>query len=259
VNINKEATALVENINKGKRIIPTVIINGTSYTNPNNSELATALGINEQGVVQLFGAAWCPDCREAKIFLKDNHINADLIGAGIHFCATCDGAFYRDKHIIVIGGGNSALEEGISLAGFYKSAKIVNILPEFSACKTYVEKLPSIKNISTYMNKTSVEFIADEKELFKALRIEDNETKQQELVEADGVFIFIGLIPNTKMFKNVVELNERGFIKTSGLAETNYKEIFAGGDCRKGAIAQVAAATGEGVLASYEIRKHCKK
>ena len=79
MNINKEATALVENINKGKRIIPTVIINGTSNTNSDNSELATALGINEQGVVQLFGAAWCPDCREAKIFLKDNHINADLI------------------------------------------------------------------------------------------------------------------------------------------------------------------------------------
>ena len=109
------------------------------------------------------------------------------------------------------------------------------------------------------MNKTSVEFIADEKELFKALRIEDNETKRQELIEADGVIIFIGLIPNTKMFKKVVELNERGFIKTSGLAEANYKKIFAAGDCRKGAIAQVAAATGKGVLASYEIRKHLKK
>ena len=436
MDINKEATALVESINKGKRIIPTIVINGKSYTNPDNAALASTLGINEQGVVQLYGADWCPDCRRAKRFLKDNHINfqfidvdvhdwatekveqinkgkriiptilindaphtnpnnamltkllninvekeetiydviiigggaaglttsiyaqrdrfdtlilekstiggnafltekienypgfqsisgpqlmekmeeqakvygakiktgeiveaiipdaglfqiktkhetftghsvvlstgstyrklnipgeAELIGAGIHFCATCDGAFYRDKDIIVIGGGNSALEEGIFLAGFCKSVKIVNIAPQFSASKTYVEKVPSIKNIYTYMNKTSIEFVADNQGLFRALKIEDNTTKVQELVEADGVFIFIGLVPNTKTFENVVDINERGFIKTTGLAETSHKGIFAAGDCREGAIAQVAAATGEGVLASYGIKQYLKK
>lgn len=184
---------------------------------------------------------------------------ADLIGAGIHFCATCDGAFYRDKDIIVIGGGNSALEEGIFLAGFCKSVKIVNIEPQFSASKTYVEKLPSIQNITTYMNKTSVEFIANDNGLFKALKIEDNASKEQTLIEADGVFIFIGLTPNTKTFANVVKLNERGFIKTSGLAETSHKGIFVAGDCREEAIAQIATATGEGVLASYGIRQYLKK
>jgi len=108
------------------------------------------------------------------------------------------------------------------------------------------------------MNKTSLEFIADEDGLFKALKIEDNETKAQELVSADGVFIFIGLIPNTDPFKDLVDLDERGFIQTSGLGETSQKGIFAAGDCRKGAIAQVAAATGEGVLASYGIRNFLK-
>ncbi len=182
----------------------------------------------------------------------------ELIGAGIHFCATCDGAFYRDRNIIVIGGGNSALEEGIFLAGFCKSVKIVNISKEFSASKTYVEKLPSIDNISTYMNKKSLEFIADDNGLFKALRIEDNETKTQELLEADGVFIFIGLIPNTSIFANLVDLNPRGLIETTGLAATSHTGIFAAGDCRAGAIAQVAAATGEGVLASYGIKQYLK-
>jgi thioredoxin reductase (NADPH) len=181
-----------------------------------------------------------------------------LIGSGVHFCATCDGAFYRDRDIIVVGGGNSALEEGIFLSGFVKSVKIINIMPEFSASEPYIEKLPSIKNISTYMNKTSVEFVPNENGLFKGLLIEDNETKEQELITADGAFIFIGLIPNTKPFKNVVELDERGFIITSGLAETSVKGIFAAGDCREGAIAQVAAATGEGVLASYGIRNYLK-
>ena len=183
---------------------------------------------------------------------------SELIGAGVHFCATCDGAFYRDQDIIVIGGGNSALEEGIFLSGFVKSVKIINRSLEFSASETYIEKLPSIKNITTFMNKTSIEFVADDNGLFKGLLIEDNATKERELLNADGAFIFIGLIPNTDSFKNLVELNERGFIKTSGLAETSVKGIFAAGDCREGAIAQVAAATGEGVLASYGVRKYLK-
>ncbi|MDN3620553.1 FAD-dependent oxidoreductase [Polaribacter undariae] len=435
VDLDKEATAKVEAINNGKRIIPTLIIRGKSYTNPNNVELASVLGINEVGNVQLFGADWCPDCRRAKRFLTDNGINFDfidvdqydwatkkveeinngkriiptilidnvsytnpdnvkltellsinvekehkvfdtiiigggaaglttsiyaqrdrfdtlilekstiggnafltekienypgftsisgpklmekmedqaktygaviktgeevvgiekkdnlfsietkgttylgksvvlstgstyrklgipneeeLIGSGIHFCATCDGAFYRNKDIIVIGGGNSALEEGIFLAGFCKSVKIVHRSENFSASETYVEKLESIDNISTYMNKTSLEFISSEKELFKALKVKDNATNEESLLEADGVFIFIGLIPNTQSFKGIVDLDKRGFIQTTALAQTSVDGIFAAGDCREGAIAQVAAATGEGVLASYGIRNFLK-
>ncbi len=435
VDLDKEATSKVEKINNGKRIIPTLIIKGKSYTNPDNIELASILGINEMGKVQLFGADWCPDCRRAKSFLRDNSINfefidvdkydwatqkvekinngkriiptvlingkpyanpdnleltellsinvekehkifdtiiigggaaglttsiyaqrdrfdtlilekstiggnafltekienypgfqsisgpklmekmeeqaktygaviktgeevvsikkqdnlfsiqtkgatylgktvvlstgstyrkleipneEELIGSGIHFCATCDGAFYRDKDIIVIGGGNSALEEGIFLAGFCKSVKIIQRSKNFSASETYVEKLKTIDNISTYMNKTSLEFVSNENNLFKGLKVKDNETNKKAVIEADGAFIFIGLIPNTQSFKDVVSLDERGFIQTSGLAQTSVEGIFAAGDCREGAIAQVAAATGEGVLASYGIRNYLK-
>ena len=182
----------------------------------------------------------------------------ELIGSGVHFCATCDGAFYRDRDIIVVGGGNSALEEAIFLSGFVKSVKLVHIAEEFTASPTYVEKLASIDNITPYMNKKSLAFLADEKGLFKGLKVEDNETKAQETLTADGVFIFIGLIPNTKSFKNLIDLNERGFVKTTGLASTSVKGIFAAGDLREGAIAQVAAATGEGVLASYGLRDYLK-
>ena len=436
VDLDQSATKRVESINNGKRIIPTIIINGKPYTNPNNDQLAAVLGINEDFRIILYGADWCPDCRKSKAFLTDNKINfqfidtdknewaipiitkinngkrkiptiiinddmvlvepsneelrqalkidevkeerifdtiiigggaaglttsiyaqrdrfntlilekktiggnafltqkienypgftfisgpdlmdkmeeqartygaviktgedvvsierdkelfniktatknylgksivlstgstyrklgiageEELIGSGVHFCATCDGAFYREKDIIVVGGGNSALEEGIFLAGFCKSVKIIHIQPEFSASETYIEKLDSIKNITTYMNKTSLEFISNEKGLFEGLKIEDNSTKEQEVLTADGVFIFIGLIPNTKPFKNLIELDERGFIKTTGLAQTSEEGIFAAGDCREGAIAQVAAATGEGVLASYGIRDYLK-
>ena len=108
------------------------------------------------------------------------------------------------------------------------------------------------------MNMSSKEFVANDDGLFHSLVLEDNTTKEITKLEADGVFIFIGLIPNTKSFANLVELNKRGFIKTTGLAETSAVGIFAAGDCREGAIAQVAAATGEGVLASYGIKNYLK-
>ena len=182
----------------------------------------------------------------------------ELIGSGIHFCATCDGAFYKDRDIIVIGGGNSALEEGIFLAGFCKSVKIIHRSAEFKASQTYIEKLETIDNIETYMDKTPVSFMANEKELFEGIKVKNNSTGEEEIVKADGAFIFIGLIPNTDSFKGIVALNESGFITTTGLAETSLEGVFAAGDCREGAIAQVAAATGEGVLASYGIRQYLK-
>ena len=181
----------------------------------------------------------------------------DLIGSGVHFCATCDGAFYRDKEVLVIGGGNSALEEGIFLAGFCAKVTIISRKPEFTASKTYIDKLPSISNIETRMNQTSVEFLADEKGLFKSLTIEDNDSKEKEIISADGVFIFVGLIPNTDFLNGFVELDQRNFIKTEcGTVQTSVPGVLAAGDCRMGAVAQVAAATGEGVMASYAVRKY---
>ena len=182
----------------------------------------------------------------------------ELIGAGIHFCATCDGAFYRDKEILVIGGGNSALEEGIFLAGFCKKVTIVNRSESFKASPTYIEKLNDIDNITVHHNKSSLEFLSGDDGLFRALKVEDKASGSKTELQADGVFIFIGLIPNTEVLKDVISLDEKGFIKTSGLGETSVPGIFAAGDCREGAIAQVAAATGGGVLASYGIKDYLK-
>ena len=182
----------------------------------------------------------------------------DLIGAGIHFCATCDGAFYREKEILVIGGGNSALEEGIFLAGFCKKVTIVNRSESFTASSTYVEKLKSIENIEVHHNKTSVEFKSDDNGVFNSLVVKDHGSGEQSKLHADGVFIFIGLIPNTDVVREIVDLDDHGFIKTTGMGQTSELGIFAAGDCREGAIAQVAAATGEGVLASYGIKDYLK-
>ena len=181
----------------------------------------------------------------------------ELIGAGVHFCATCDGAFYRDKEVLVIGGGNSALEEEMFLPRFCKKVTIVHRGPAFSASETYIEKLPSIGNIEARLDATPLAFEQDENGDFKGLRIRQNaEGGEEELLTADGAFIFIGLKPNTGFLKKTgVALNEQGFIATeTGRPETNIEGVFAAGDCRHGAYAQVAAATGEGVMASYAVK-----
>ena len=182
----------------------------------------------------------------------------ELIGSGVHFCATCDGAFYRDREIIIVGGGNSALEEGIFLSGMVKKVTIVNIGESFTASQTYIDKLPSLDNVVVLNKKESIEFMQDDEERFKGLRVRDTKTSEEEIIQADGAFIFIGLIPNNSIFTDYLETNEKGFIKTTGLAETSVKGVFAAGDNREGAIAQVAAATGEGVLASYGLREYLK-
>ncbi len=184
----------------------------------------------------------------------------ELIGVGVHFCATCDGAFYRDKEVLVIGGGNSALEEGIFLARFCEKVIIVHRNPAFSASETYVEKLPSLTNIEIRLNSSPLAFEASGEGAFRGLKIQNNISGEEEFIAADGAFIFIGLKPNTGfLIKSDVELNEKGFIATpAGRTETNIEGVFAAGDCRQGAYAQVAAATGEGVMASYALRAYLR-
>lgn len=436
LDINPESAIIVENINNGKRIIPTLLIDEKPYSNPQNNILSEILGLNPNGRITLYGADWCPDCRRAKRYLQDNKMNFqfidvekvkgateyvisqnngkriiptividnkvfanpsndilnkelkiyqkqetriydviiigagaaglttsiysqrdrfdtlilekkniggnafltgkienypgfasvtgpelmdkmaeqaimygaqietgvevkdivkkdnafevltnmgiklgksivlatgstyrrlnipgenELIGSGIHFCATCDGAFYRDKEIIVIGGGNSALEEGIFLAGFCKKVSIIHRSEKFSATETYIEKIAEIPNIKVHLNKNPVSFLSHVNKTFRGVIVSNNTLGTTEEINADGAFIFIGTIPNTEFLKSIVNTNESGFILTKGLNETNVKGIFAAGDCRNGAIAQVAAATGEGVVASYGVREVLKK
>lgn len=178
----------------------------------------------------------------------------DLIGKGVHFNATIGEDVYRNEEVIVVGGGNSALEEGIFLSGFCKKVKIVNLSPEFSASKTYVEKIKTISNIETFLNRTSMEFLS-ENDTFTGLKVKKNDTQETEIITGKGAFVFIGLKPNTDFLKGIVGLNKQGQIVTGILNKTNVDGIFAAGDCREGTIAQVAAATGEGIIASYGIRE----
>ncbi len=183
----------------------------------------------------------------------------DLIGVGVHFCAACDAPFYKGKKLLVIGGGNSALEEGIYLTEFAEHVTFVANEPTFTATRTFTDKLATIDNVTTLLNKTSEEFVANPDGSFQALRVRDNETGAEEEVEADGAFIFIGLTPNTAFLSDTLELDEQGFVDVApGSVQTSATGVFAAGDCRKGAIAQLAAATGEGVLASFAASEYIR-
>lgn len=184
----------------------------------------------------------------------------DFLGSKIHFCAACDGPFYEGKELVVIGSGNTALDESIFLSKMVKNIKLISNKTEFSASKTYVDKLPSIANIETYMNKSTTGFVKNADNKFEGIRIKDNATGDEEVLQSDGAFVFIGMIPNTQFLQDTeVTLDERGFVITEeDSAKTSIPGLFAAGDVRKGAIAQIAAATGEGVLASYNVKSFLK-
>lgn len=145
------------------------------------------------------------------------------------------------------------------LASFCKKVTIIHRSNKLSATDTYIQKLESYDNINLILNNSIESFEANDKGLFQYAIIKDKETDIIRHINADGVFIFIGLLPNTSTFKSLLNLSQSGHILTKGLNQTNVEGIFSAGDCRFGAIAQVAAATGEGVVASYGVKEYLRK
>jgi thioredoxin reductase (NADPH) len=180
----------------------------------------------------------------------------EFIGGGVHFCATCDGPFYKQKDVVVIGGGNSAVEEAIYLSEICNHVHIVHRKPVLSATAAAIAKLSERANITTHLDCTCVEFLGNDAGQFAGLKVKANATGVEASLAVDGAFVFIGLVPNTQFLKGTIDLDERGFVLCEcGSVQTSMEGFFAAGDCRKGAIAQVAAATGEGVIASFGVKE----
>ena len=178
----------------------------------------------------------------------------DFIGAGVHFCATCDGAFYRGKHVLVIGGGNSAGEESIFLTKFAERVTIVTRDRELSASRVVVEKVEEHPKIDVISNATPAAFEGDGR--LERVVLKDTATGEERAVETNGVFVFIGLTPNTGIVQGHVRLDERGFIETDVALQTNVPGVFAAGDCRAGSTKQAASAAGEGAAVALAIRRY---
>ncbi|RTK93700.1 thioredoxin reductase [Candidatus Saccharibacteria bacterium] len=176
---------------------------------------------------------------------------------GVHYCATCDGAFYRDKRLVVVGGGNSAVQEAIFLTRFASHIDLLVRGDSFRASDVLVKELDKHKDkISVHMQHTTDEIVGKDNLVTHVVSTNKAIGEKVEF-KTDGVFIFVGLSPNTAFLKDgKVELDEIGLVKTNHELETTIKGIYAAGDVRSGATMQIASATGEGATAALKIREY---
>jgi thioredoxin reductase (NADPH) len=201
----------------------------------------------------------------------------EYIGAGVHFCATCDGPFYKGKQVAVIGGGNSATEESLLLTKFADGVTILVRSGEFKATRFIQDKVLGHPKIEVCWHTEVKEFLGKQSKLTK-LRIQNNQTGAEEEIPTDGAFIFIGLAPNTAFLADSgILLDKWGFVVTGHnlmhregrpagydardplLLETSIPGVFAAGDVRDGSTKQVVSAAGEGSSAALMIREYLKE
>jgi len=171
-----------------------------------------------------------------------------FIGDGISFCAVCDGAFFTNKTVAVIGGGNSALQEALQLSQLAKEVYVVQNLSyltgEASLCKQVEEK----DNIKVILNSVVDEIVGDNK--FEGIKIKDTTTDSISSLTLDGMFVAIGLIPQNEYFADVITLDKAGYADYSEKCSTEKTGIFVAGDCRKKDIRQVATAVSDGAISA---------
>ncbi len=183
----------------------------------------------------------------------------DLIGAGIHFCATCDGPFYKGANqLVVLGGGNSGLEEGLFLTQFVDKVTIVQRGDRLTASKLLQDKVMMTPTMEVLLNREVVEFRPKDDGSGKlgAVTLRNRDTGVTEELHPAGAFVFIGLDPNTGFVKGSVDLDDRGLIVTDMGLQTSMSGVFAAGDVRSGSTKQLASAVGEGAAAAIGIRMY---
>lgn len=181
----------------------------------------------------------------------------EYYGRGVHYCATCDGAFYRDKRLVVVGGGNSAVQEAIFLTRFASHIELLVRGDHFRASDVLQKDLENHKDkITTHFNMSTDEIVGENNQVVKVVGT-DKTTGQKQDFPTDGVFIFVGLKPNSEFLQHTnVELDEIGFVKTNEHLQTAIPGVFAAGDIRSGATMQIATAVGEGATAALLIREY---
>ena len=178
---------------------------------------------------------------------------ADLIGAGIHFCATCDGPFYRGaEELTVVGGGNSGLEEGLFLTQFADHVTVVQAAPTLSANRLLQDKVFAHPKMSVKLDTSVVAFNANDAGKLSSITLRHDGATEDH--HTNGAFIFIGLDPNAGFLHGTLDVDQRGFILTDHDFRTNVDGVFAAGDVRSSSTKQLASAVGEGAAAAIQIR-----
>ena len=183
-----------------------------------------------------------------------NHLNipreVELTGRGVSYCATCDGWFFKDKKVVVVGGGDSALEEGLFITRYASSVTIIHRREEFRAGAILQHRAKQHPKINFILNTVVTEAIGTDK--LEALRLKNVITGEETIYETDGLFIFIGHTPNTEMFKNQLEMSDLGYIQINERMETNVPGVFAAGEAADPHFRQVVTSAGMGAAAAIQ-------
>lgn len=181
----------------------------------------------------------------------------EYAGKGISYCATCDGDFFQDKEIIVVGGGNSALEEAVSLTQYASKVTIVHQFDHFQAYEHAIEEAKNNPKIEFVMESEIIEFFGAES--LRSVKIEHQRTHEISEMNIDGVFIFIGYVPQTEFIADKIALNKRGEIIVDENLSTNIKGVFAAGDSIAKKYRQITTATSDGTIAALNTIEYINK
>lgn len=179
----------------------------------------------------------------------------ELIGSAIHFCAVCDGPFYKGQEVLVVGGGNSGFQEGLFLSRYARKVTIVEFLPEVKASKLLQDKVAAHPDMAVVTHHAIQAFRAERGKLV-GVEVLNRATGEVQTWRPAGVFVFVGMTPNTDFLPAEIERDRWGFIKTGNNLETTMPGVFAAGDVRAGSTKQAAAAAGEGATAALMIREY---
>ena len=181
----------------------------------------------------------------------------ELQGRGISYCATCDGAFFKGRDVSVIGGGDSAMESAIYLSNIANSVTVIHRRGNFRAEKILQDRAKAIDNINYIYNADILGF-DDENGIVSCIKYKDKNTYENITYPTDGVFVNVGVVPNTDAFKNLRILRESGFLYTERDMKTSVEGIFAVGDVRFDSIRQITSAVGDGAVCSNSVNNYLK-
>lgn len=199
--------------------------------------------ITDEGEYKTKSIIIATGCKNRRLGLEREE---EFIGNGISFCVACDGAFYKDKTVAVIGGGNSAVINALTLSDICKKVYLIQNMEKLTAEKALLNRLNEVKNVEIYCGYTVSKLIGDD----ELTHIEITGTDSKKL-KIDGMFVSIGQIPQNEIFKDLLELNSKNYIKSTECV-TDVKGIFVAGDCRDKKIRQLTTAAGDGTIAALE-------
>lgn len=177
-------------------------------------------------------------------------------GKGVSYCATCDGPLFKDKNVIVMGGGNTAVEEALFLTKFASSVTLIHRRGELRASKILQERLRQNEKIKFLLDHVAVSINGEK--FVNSITVKDNKTGSTKNISASGVFIYVGFTPNSDFLKGKISLDETGYVKTDDQMSTSVPGIYAAGDIRSKKVRQIAVASAEGIIAAVSVRDYLR-